>query len=177
MALKIAAGVLGIVLVLAFLAPPVIKAYSDALERNTRSASDSTLLSRQLVRLYRVELGSRQALTAAGGAEAATQGLATEFGEFQRDHRSLTASGVLDRATADYTGEALATIETIEQDGITMLSGGFELAVVAVCAVRLRDGLARQGLAPWWAWTAAPRTLLAVAALLLATLSFSGASA
>lgn len=54
---------------------------------------------------------------------------------------------------------------------------GFELAVVAVCAVRLRDGLARQGLAPWWAWTAAPRTLLAVAALLLATLSFSGASA
>lgn len=97
---------------IADLTPPVIKAYSDALERNTRSASDSTLLSRQLVRLYRVELLSRQALTAAGGPEAATQVLATEFGEFQRDHRSLTASGVLDRATADYTGEALATIET-----------------------------------------------------------------
>lgn len=54
---------------------------------------------------------------------------------------------------------------------------GFELVVVAVCVVRLRDGLATQGVAPWWAWSPGPRTLLAVAALLLATLSFSGASA
>lgn len=54
---------------------------------------------------------------------------------------------------------------------------GWELVVVAVCAVRLRDGRAQEGLAPWWAWTLAPRTLLTLSTLLLASLSLSGAAA
>lgn len=54
---------------------------------------------------------------------------------------------------------------------------GWELVVVAVCAVRLRDGLAEEGVAPWWAWTLAPRALMALSALLLASLSLSGAAA
>jgi twitching motility protein PilJ len=92
--------------------PPLIRAYADALEKNTRNASDSTLLSRQLVRLYRLDALSSRPLSAGGGADGLALSLKEDLTEFLRDHRSLTSAGVLDRAMADYTGEALSTIET-----------------------------------------------------------------
>ena len=53
----------------------------------------------------------------------------------------------------------------------------WELVVVAVCAVRLAGGRAEERPAPWWSWTPAPQGLAVASALLLMTLSFSGAPA
>ena len=94
--------------------PPAIGAYSEVLEKVSRgnSTADTYSVSRQLMRLYRILYLARQTLSNGREAEGTAQALGTEVADFQRDHRALAASGVVDRATAKYVSDAFGTVET-----------------------------------------------------------------
>ncbi len=94
--------------------PPAIGAYSEVLEKVSRgnSTADTYSVSRQLMRLYRILYLARQTLSNGREAEGTAQALGTEVADFQRDHRALAASGVVDRAAAKYVSDAFGTVET-----------------------------------------------------------------
>lgn len=94
--------------------PPAIGAYSEVLEKVSRGASstDTYSVSRQLMRLYRILYLARQTLSNGREAEGTAQALGTEVADFQRDHRALAATGVVDRTTAKYVSDAFGTVET-----------------------------------------------------------------
>ncbi len=94
--------------------PPTIGAYSETLERvsSTSSSADTYAVSRQLMRLYRILYLARQTLSNGREAEATAQALTTEVAEFQRDHRALVASAIVDRGTAKSVSDAFGTVDT-----------------------------------------------------------------
>ena len=94
--------------------PPAISAYAESVEKVSRisSGSDTYVVTRQLMRLYRILALARQTLSDGSQSEAASQSLTTEVSEFQRDHKALAATGVVDRATAKYVSDAFGTVET-----------------------------------------------------------------
>ena len=94
--------------------PPAIGAYAEALEvvSRNKNAADTYAVSRQLMRLYRILYLARQTLSNGREAEGTAQALGTEVAEFQRDHRALTATAVIDRATSKYVSDAFGTVET-----------------------------------------------------------------
>ncbi|MES2682550.1 MAG: methyl-accepting chemotaxis protein [Pseudomonadota bacterium] len=94
--------------------PPAIAQYSEAVERLSRTASgaDTYVLSRQMMRLYRILFLSKQILTDGRQSEAASQSLTADVSEFARDHKILSAAGAIDRATAKTVSDAFGTVET-----------------------------------------------------------------
>lgn len=79
---------------------PALKAYADALEKTPRSGNDNYLLSRQLLRLNRMQTLVQQILGDGKQSVAAAKLLNAEVAEFQREHKTLAATGSIDRVTA-----------------------------------------------------------------------------
>ncbi|MDO9451995.1 MAG: methyl-accepting chemotaxis protein [Stagnimonas sp.] len=92
--------------------PGAIASYSAVLERTT---GENFLLNLQLKHLYRILQLSRQALADGRDSDAAVRSLAQEIEQFQRDHKTVTSSNFIDRASAEDVRDTFATVETAVQ--------------------------------------------------------------
>jgi len=94
--------------------PTAVSAYSEALEKSARSgsANDTYGISRQLLRLHQIARLARLTVSSGQQAEASAAALSSEVSDFQRDHKALAATGVLERATAKTVSDVFATVDT-----------------------------------------------------------------
>ena len=116
---------------------PAFAVYEEALEKVSRGASNNDVagVSRQLVRLHRLQTLSQQ-LRGNASAETAAA-LAAEATAFSQTHRALTAAGTLERAVAKTVSDSFATVETaiaaVQQD--LAAAGAVQAAAAALPAL------------------------------------------
>jgi twitching motility protein PilJ len=101
---------------------PALGVYDEALDLVSRGGSNNDVpgVSRQLVRLHRIQSLARQTLGSGADASVSLPALTAEMSAFRDAHRALTSAGTIEREKAKIVLDGFATAETaiaaVQQD-------------------------------------------------------------